>query len=214
MNRVWLLGIAALAGCYTPVTHLDEVVNERQKIEFRETAYDPHTTLDQFLREVFTDEAYAAIKDIPVVTGPLGGGTGLASGTSFWGKLVSLFMFADCARRAVLSENGLTEYGVEGVIHELIHQLDDMTRDGDANFINIDEFRVAYKLCESDTQYHGITRAVEEKNPDGWLSVFGVGDEAERIAYCGQFLWKQAATPDLEFAFRKIYRKFQEKYGK
>lgn len=213
MKHLGLLSLILLVGCYTPVHHLDEIVNDRQKIEFKQTSYDPHTSLDTFLQEVFTEEAYAAIKDIPVVVGPLAGGSGLASGTSFTSKIISFFMFFDCERRIVLSQKGLEEYGIEGVLHELTHQLDDMSRDGDANFIDVQQFLVGYKMCQGDKQHHGIIRAVEEKNPDNWISVFGVGDNAERIAFTSQFMWKQDASADLEYAFRKIYRKFQKKYA-
>jgi len=200
-----------LIGCYSPLIHLDEVTNLRQQTEFKKTNLDPHTSINIFLQSVLTEEAFQAIKDVPVVTGPLFG-TGLASGTSGMSKFISLFMFADCDRRVVLSEIGITEYGVEGALHEVIHHLDDLTRDGDAQFIDVNEFLRGYEACSTHQMYHGIHRFVENRNPDGWLAVFGVGDHAERIAFCGQLFWKQGGPAELDYAFRHIFRKFQEKY--
>jgi len=211
MNFKTLAVLPFLVGCYSPLTTLDEIVNTRQQDEFRKTSLNPHASLRDFLRSILTDEAFEAIKDVPVVTGPLFG-TGLASGTSGTSKFISLFMFADWDRRAVLSEVGVEEYGVEGVLHELIHHLDDLTRDGDANFIDVEEFLRGYEVCATHQTYHGIYRFVENRNPDGWITVFGVGDHAERIAFCGQLFWKQGGPPELEYAFRHIFRKFQEKY--
>jgi hypothetical protein len=206
-----VFSLVLLSGCYSPITQLDEVVNQRQEAEFQKTSLPRNTTLDRFLQELFTDEAYAAVKDIPIVTGPLFG-TGLASGTSVPSMFISTFMFADWDRRAVLSETGIKEYGLEGVIHELLHHLDDMTRDGEANFIDVDEFLAGYQVCAGDMKYHGICRFVENRNPDGWISIFGVGDHAERLAFCGQLFWKQGGPESLEYAFRRIFRKFQQKY--
>lgn len=211
MKYLWLFAIL-LSGCYTPVTQMPDVVNQRQQEEFIRSGVTRTETIDEFLRQILTDEAYQAVKDIPIVTGPLFG-TGLASGTSGSSKFISLFMFADCDRRAVLSEVGLREYGLEGVIHELLHHLDDLTRDGDGDFIDVEEFLTGYEACARSHQYHGIYRFVENKNPDAWLTnMFGVGKHAERIAFCGQLFWKQGGPPELEYAFRKIFRKFRDKY--
>jgi len=190
MNLKYLVAIPLLAGCYSPITQLDEVVNARQEIEFKKTSLEPRNSLDAFFKEIFTDEAYTAIKDIPITTGPLFG-SGLASGTSVTSKFISLFMFADWGRRVVLSKLGIKEYGLEGVLHELIHHLDDLTRDGSGHFIDIAEFMQGYIVCAASPQYYGICRFVENRNPDAWFTVFGVGDEAERIAFCGQLFWKQ-----------------------
>lgn len=211
MNFKTLIVIPLLVGCYSPLTNLDEIVNTRQQAEFTKTSLDPHTSLSLFLQAILTDEAFEAIKDVPVVTGPLFG-SGLASGTSGTSNFISLFMFADWERRAVLSDVGLKEYGIEGVIHELIHHLDDLTRDGDAQFIDVGEFLRGYEACATNQTYHGIYRFVENRNPDGWITAFGVGDHAERIAFCGQLFWKQGGPPELEYAFRRIFRKFREKY--
>lgn len=212
MNHKSLLVLPLLVGCYSPLTNLDEIVNARQQTEFQKTTLDLHASINSFLQSILTDEAFQAVKDMPIVTGPLFG-TGLASGTSGTSKFISLFMFADCDRRVVLSEIGVTEYGVEGVLHELIHHLDDLTRDGDAQFIDINEFLRGYEMCSTHQMYYGICRFVENKNPDGWItSTFGVGDHAERIAFCGQLFWKQGGPAELEYAFRHIFRKFQEKY--
>lgn len=211
MNFKALIALPFLVGCYSPLTNLDEIVNTRQQAEFTKTNLDRCTSIKVFLQTILTDEAFDAIKDVPIVTGPLFG-TGLASGTSGSSKFISLFMFADCERRAVLSEIGVKEYGIEGVIHELIHHLDDLTRDGDAQFIDVEEFLRGYEVCATNQTYHGTYRFVENRNPDGWITAFGVGDHAERIAFCGQLFWKQGGPPELEYAFRRIFRKFREKY--
>lgn len=211
MKYLWLFAIL-LSGCYTPLAQMSDAVNQRQQEEFSRAGVVRTETIDEFLKQIFTDEAYQAIKDIPIVTGPLFG-TGLASGTSGTSKFISLFMFADCERRAVLSDVGLREYGLEGVIHELLHHLDDLTRDGDGDFIDVEEFLTGYEACARSHQYHGIYRFVENRNPDAWLTnTFGVGKHAERIAFCGQLFWKQGGPPELEYAFRKIFRKFRDKY--
>lgn len=167
-------------------------------------------SIDEMLKKVFTDEAYNAIKDIEVVEGPCS--KAYVSGANFWGSLSAFFTGVGFGRKVIIDSD---EFGGDDqltngqmLIHEFIHHLDDMTRDGELDLISIDEFIEGYNSCVGHPQYHGIIGYVESRANKTVTDVFGIGDYAEHIAYCGELISRQGCPDKLGYAFRKILRKY------
>ena len=168
-----------------------------------------HATVDAVLRHYFTDKAYAAVKDIPLIDGP--SMSGYAAGTTFWSNLVSLLSLNGIGRKVIFPKELLRkEWGVEGIVHEYIHHLDDMDRDGEADFINHAEFRKAFIRLEGDFTFAWIAINANRKQaefPWAYHVFFSVGDLSERIAYTGGQMAVRKTGPDYaKRVFRKILR--------
>lgn len=165
-------------------------------------------TVDDVLKWYFTDDAYEAIKDIPVINGPLD--TGYASGVNIWTDIASFLTLNGVGRKVVLHENKLKMHGLKSIIHEYVHHLDDMTRDGTANFIDYDEFFQAYISMSRHRQFGLDTIEIEKLSNRWYTDLFGVGEIAEHIAYTGDFLLRKSYSP-MEHVFRKIFRHCKER---
>lgn len=199
----WCCAIALFStGCSSTIT----------MVEWRESRSGPKEliSIDEMLKKVFTDEAYEAIKDIEVVEGPCS--KAYVSGSNFWGSLSAFVTGVGFGRKVIIDSD---EFGGEDeltngqmLIHEFIHHLDDMTRDGEADFISLDEFVEGYNSCYGHPQYHGVVGYVESRADNFWTNVFGIGEYAEHIAYAGELISRQGCPPKLAHAFRKILRKY------
>jgi hypothetical protein len=195
MIRLLILALLLIfPGCYTPI-----------KIAATEAG---PVNIDSFLRFKFTPEAYEAIKDIPVVQSHLPGfHGGLAAGTNGWSKLASFLMGCGIDRKVVVCEHFLADEDIyRHLIHEYVHHLHDMTLDGEGDWINEEEFRVAYAACAHDTRFAGIVIMVE-RNANNWFTnTFGINDLSEYIAYTGGHCALKNCPLDLRGVFRKIFR--------
>ena len=192
-----LLLLLSLSGCYTTVQQFDE--------EKTHQSLALYGNVDNFLKCNFSPEAYEAIKDIPVVT--TDDKRALAAGTNFWSSVASFFMGCGVDRKVVIGEVFLEiNTASQSLIHEYIHHLHDMTLDGEGNWINEEEFKLAYAACAKDTRYAGIVRMVEENANYFWTDHFGINDIAEHIAYTGAHVAGHNCPADLRRVFRKILR--------
>lgn len=162
------------------------------------------SSLDDIKKHFFTEEAYQAIKDIPLVVGPAI--TGYAAGTTFLSQVASFLTFNGVGRKVILTSDFLN---LEILIHEYIHHLDDMTRDGEANFIDLPAFQAGYQSCYRHPYYHGITIYVESASNQWYTNLFGIGKYSEHIAYTGARIALQRCPDKLAWAFRKILRKYE-----
>ncbi len=202
--KKFILAITLLAGCATPVVDFGYNLN-----------------VDDILREHFTDEAYEAVKDIPVVDGFVMDGGAYAAGVNFWSNFASIVTFNGYGRKVIVDLDLLIANAANSlvpsrifiqryIIHEYIHHLDDMTRDGEADFIDLDEFADGYIDCYGHLRYHGIYRVVEIQAAKYLMDVFGIGDMAEHVAYTGETIAFQGCPESLGYAFRKILRKYED----
>lgn len=206
--RVWVALIVLLCGCSSQIVDLHEYLPERERIE-------RHKTTDSVFKYYFTDEAYAAIKDVPVIEGFTIGGSYVA-GANFWGNLASFATLNGIGRKMIMNKETIQNHGFTSLIHEAIHHLDDMTRDGDADFIDIHEFKTEFdRLEEFYTTGYGIQfypfvvyRAAIIKRADRTVTnLFGLGEHSEEIAYASEYLLKYRNWPqEFKHVFRKIFR--------
>lgn len=194
-----------LSGCRSEITNIDDLRNTR--FDTRSNAH----TVDELLREVFTDEAYAAIKDIPVENAWIK--TAMAGGSSIPSSLYQFVIGNGFGRKILMGDEYMEDkdfIGFSSLVHEYTHHLDDMTRDGEGEFINIDSFVIAYAACYGTSQWHGITLFVESGQSNIITDVFGIGPHSERIAYTAQLIWRMENSPlPLKVAYSRIFRRFE-----
>ncbi len=197
-------------GCSSPLVSLHDYLPPKERVAH-------HETVDTVLKHYFTDEAYEALKDIPVLDGPAIAGS-YVGGANFWGTLVSIISFNGWGRNIIVDPEALKIWGIRSFLHECVHHLDDMTRDGEGDFIDIEEFleefhklETRYVLAQGAGQYHikmypyvGDYAAIC-KHADRFITnVFGIGEHSELIAYAAQYLKKHNNWPS---SYKKVFRK-------
>lgn len=166
-------------------------------------------SVDDFKKECFTDEAYEAIKDIPVLDGFVLSGHGYASGVNAWSNIASLISFNGIGRKVIIKWEPGFDYKPT-LIHEYIHHIDDMTRDGEISLINLDEFIKAYTVMAYDPKYINRINYIEQKSSWWATDLFGVGSISEHIAYSANILWEKGGPDYMKWVFRKIFRKYEK----
>jgi len=202
-NLIIFLFVCLLNGCagYRSVTNLEKYLPEKDlKLVYNQE-------LDSLLQHYFTPEAYSEIKDIPLIDGPAF--TPYAAGVNFWTNLASFITFNGVGRKVIAPWEDIKNiWGFSGIIHEYIHHLDDMDRDGDIEFIDHDEFRNAYMLMSIDQRWKGLMLWAEQQAASFsfWTDTFGVGEMAEHIAYVGQKLAEGEGPAYMKYVFRKILK--------
>lgn len=181
-----------LTGCYTPITHIDG------------------KPIRELIATEFTDEAAKALEDVEIIDGPAF--NGYAAGTNWLSNVASFVSGCGWGRKVILCPDDFLEPDSIGLWnstkHELIHHLDDMTRDGEAEFFNIEEFVEGYQSCYGHPKYHGITLYVENRANHPLVDIIGIGELSEHIAYCGELISRQGCPPKLAYAYRKVLRKY------
>lgn len=154
--------------------------------------------LSSILRRSFAPEAYDLIKDIPLIDGPAF--SGYSAGTSFLSNVVSLLTFNGWGRKVIIPSELIRDvWGIETIIHEYVHQLDDIDRDDDLGLIDKEEFRKAFISLEHDFRYAWIAINANRKagNPSWFYDTFvGVGPLSERIAYVAGQMATTGRGPD------------------
>ena len=164
--------------------------------------------LDSFLRHHFTDMAYEAIKGIPLINGPAI--TPYAAGVNFWSNALSFFTFNGVGRKVIMEKSQLTKHGELFLIHEYMHHLDDMTRDGEGDFIDLIEFEEAYKRMSKDRLWAGVVIYSEKFSNNWWTLNFGIGHMSEPVAYSGSVAAIFGGPEYFVRVFRKIFRRYED----
>jgi len=189
------------------ITHL------RGYLPIKEAKLAHHKTVDSVLRHYFTDEAYAAIKDIPTINGPAY--SGYAAGTSVLSSIASFLTFNGVGRKVIIPTRLLGSWGVSGLIHEYAHHLDDMDRDGELEMIDHNEFLGAFLKLQMDTKYAWLAINADSKagNPSWFYdTIVGVGYLSERIAYVADQMVSKGKGPDYMWkVFRKMFKRPKKK---
>lgn len=180
-----------------------EISNLAEYLPKKELSAPHHKTVDSVLKHYFTPKAYVAIKDIPLIDGPAF--SGYAAGVNVWANLASIVSFNGYGRKVVFPSDDLKQHGVEGLIHEYVHHIDDMCRDGELKLLDLDEFRWAYSLMAHDMHYAGIARYTEKRANSDWTKIFGVGEIAEHVAYVAGYVATHDAPHYMKWAFRHVF---------
>lgn len=229
MRHLAILIVLLFSGCNSQITNIGPLLpKEDMPVDFitpqgeRKIFRDYNRTIDSFLRYHFTDKAYSVLKDIPVIDGicykPYAGGV------NFWSNLISLICFNGIGRKIIIEKEMIKTFGEDGLKHEFVHQLDDMDRDGEGEWIDHDEFRKAYdklsgdyKLLKTDNNKHikiykyaSVINYIEKQSNDWITNTFGIGDMSEHIAYSTRFLFSGAAPDYFKRVFRKIFRELED----
>ncbi len=196
-----ILLLILLCGCGMEITELKPLLPVRQRIS-------AHETVDSFKKHHFTAKAYKALEDIPLVDGLCA--TPYVAGVNGWTNLISFFAGTGVGRKVVVRPWMITKHGGTKVLfHEYLHQLDDITRDGEGDFIDLKEFREAYKRLAKDMQYAGIVHYAESYSYNWWSLTFGIGEMSEHIAYSGSVAYMNGAPDYFKRVFRRVFRKWE-----
>lgn len=212
--RFLLLFILLISGCATPI----------ETITYKQNRQIYTKSIEDIKKEVFTAEAYEFIKDIPFNDGPLLGGVALAGGSTFLSRVYTTLMLCGWDDQILFNGDWLenkqkmlnkepdndSELVIMQVIHEYTHYLDAATRNGEANFIDVDEFKEAYFRVINDNRYHGIYRFTEARSNGTFERWFGVGDHAEHLAWVSGVIGARSGPPYLTRVYRKILKKYEE----
>lgn len=200
----FLILLLILIGC----SGTRQITNLYDKLPKKEAARKEYKTVDSFLKHTFTDAAYEKLKDIPLIDGPAY--TAYVSGVNIWSNIASFFTFNGVGRKVIIPKDKIKKWGIKGLIHEYLHHLDDMTRDGEGNFINYDEFKKAYVRMSRDTFYAGIVIYTERQADRFFTNVFGIGHMSEHIAYSASHVYLHGGPDYFKKVFRKIFRKWEQ----
>jgi len=200
----WLALLVVLSGC----AGSRGITDLRELLPPIEAASEHHRTVDSVLRYYFTKAAYGAIKDIPLIDGPAI--SGYAAGTTFLSNVASLITLNGWGRKVIISKELLGKWGVGAIIHEYVHHLDDMTRDGELDLIDLEAFRKAFLRLETDFKHAWIAinanRAVNSY-PIFYDTFLSIGPLSERLAYTAdQMAVKNKGPAYMKRALGRILR--------
>lgn len=199
--RVLILLLILLSGCAC-----SEITDISPYLKVGDIKTINGCSVDDVKRHFFTDEAYELIKDIPLKLYPdfL---SPHAGGTTALSTLVGVLSLNGPGRQVYIPEKALKdEKTLTHIIHEYIHQIDDIGRDGGPELIKLDEFQEGYASCYGHQQFHGIVMMTERYANFWFTDWFGIGDYAEHVAYVGACIATQACTHKLRWAFRKVLK--------
>ena len=155
-------------------------------------------SIEKFREQVFTPEAAKALEKVSIFVGPLGfskPNAGFAAGTSNWSYIPLMFLLGT-TERSIIFENLPTR---ELLRHEYIHHLDDMTRDGEADFIRSEEFRAA-------KAYHPHLHYLLKSSRTWVTDTFGIGESSEEIAWLGEKHSRIKAFSKMPHVYRKVFK--------
>jgi len=169
------------------------------------SAFADYKNLDAILRHHFTPEAKETLRDIPVIRMPTP--EPYVAGVNVWSNLISLLGFHGWGRKVILPLDEIYRpTALRALIHEYIHQLDDMDRDGISEWINHENFASALKRMQADEKYSKRTTELLSF-ADRWVTnAFGIGENSEAIAYVGSWLVLEGGPDYMWEVFKKILK--------
>jgi len=176
-----------ISGCYTTVTELKT---------------EPPAKIAKILNHHLLPDAYSAIECIPTVEGY---DRTFVSGVNIWSNLGAFFTLNGWGRKVITNDH----LSIGTLIHEYVHHLDDLDRDGFIDLIDHDEFEVALQKLSLDKKYRDMYEDIVWKS-DRWVTNwFGIGDLSEEIAYTAEWLvYIRPHGPDYMWnVFRKVLKR-------
>jgi hypothetical protein len=203
MRYLFFVLIILLTSCSSPIENIGQYLPGK-----------PELTRDEFLKKYFTPEAYNVLRDIEIIDGPCF--APYAAGTSIWSTIASFISFNGVGRKIICHSNMIKNIGIPGLLHEYIHHLDDMTRDGDGDWISVVEFSDAYKRLATETEiipntnivvykYAYDIQYIEHIANDWFTDLFGIGPMSEHIGWSMKFLFSGRAPDYFKWVFRKVF---------
>ena len=206
MYRVLLLLFLLLSGCTSTRTYnsLDFLPNNNDLRNFSSIAGMHSSVLSHFL----TPRAEQAVSHIPVIDGLMI--QPFVVGVNVWSSFGGIITFNGCSRKIVISKWYLSSRDSPGtILHEYIHQLDDLDRDGQGEWIDHTEFVTAIHRALQDKTYR--QDILEHMiSSDSWITnAFGIGPCSELIAYVGTWVARGNGPEYLRRVYRRILKNCQ-----
>jgi hypothetical protein len=162
------------------------------------------------LSAYFTPPALLAAQQIPTIDGLMI--DPFVVGVNGWSSLAGILLFNGCGRKVVISRDYLHQRGgIRTILHEYIHHLDDMDRDGGANWIDHREFALAFHRLMQDSSYEDDIEDYLDISDAFITNAFGVGPMSELIAYIGSWVAQGNGPAYMRRVFRKILLNCAEK---
>lgn len=193
--RYLLLLLVLVTGCTTTINEIPNQPCDSVLSNFK--------SVDDVIKLHLTPAAYAAVRGIPVVRGRTF--APFVSGVNFWSNLGSFVLFNGIGRKIIVDSDDLRGgRGLKTIIHEYIHHIDDMDRDGLHDLIDHREFIVAFFRMKNDPEYSGDAKSISRRADAFITNVFGIGPYSEEIAYTAGRLVMNGGPPYMWYVFRKI----------
>lgn len=193
--RALILLLLLTAGCASPFNDL----KGRMKPEYDKGPQ----TIEAVIETYFQPGVHDVLKSIPCVDGFTMGGSYVV-GVNFWSTMAGILTGSGYSRKVVTSKKALWNWGQEEIIHEYLHHLDDLSRDGDGDYINYWEFQTAYIRLALDPKWAGYAIYAAQRADSAFTDFFGIGYLSEHIAYLGARLAVSGKGPDYIW---KVYEK-------
>ncbi len=199
------LALVLTAGCST---HFRQVTLAGAYLPSVDRGVAHHNSIDSIKSRYFTKDAYQAIKGIPTVVGITD--TVYAAGSTRLSHLASFLTFNGVGRKVVITRSRLQNWGVGLLVHEYVHHLDNLDREGSGEFVDHEEFAKAYRRLMSDPKFVPLAREVRRcvKAYSWFFNRFlGIGPMSEEMAYVAAEMISEGVGPDYMWhALRKMLK--------
>jgi len=150
--------------------------------------------VSRILQDQLTPNAFETIKNINIYEGLHV--NSYVVGVNFWADLISFITFNGIGRKIITSK-GTISCGIDAVtiiIHEYVHHLDDMDRDGEIEIINQLNFLHAFLKMSRTPELKEDAKIISNKASAFITDTFGIGPLSELIAYTADWIIR---NPDL-----------------
>lgn len=161
-------------GCNT--IQIEDIFYRNHKIEIAD-----------IIERHFTPEAAHAISDIKIYEGFHF--HSYVAGVNFWSDFAAFITFNGIGRKIISSQGTLVSGDLEAtVIHEYVHQIDDLDRDGEVEVVDHQGFWRAFLEMRRDPSLRAVTDSILDKADRFITNVFGIGPASEIIAYTSSWV--------------------------
>jgi len=164
-----------------------------------------YTSINDVQQKHFVPNAYQAIRSIPTIDGHTWFGKPFVSGVNFWSSFSSVLLFNGYGLKVIIPHERLySSSGLETIIHEYVHHLDYMDRQGLGEFIDHAEFTEALERMLRSPFYDEVAEDVLDSSDRFVTNVFGIGSLSEEIAYMADKLVTEGGPQYMWHVFRNI----------
>jgi len=202
-----LIMLLSLSGCTSTRTYnsLAFLPEDHKLSRFSSISAGVGQVGSSVLGAYFTPAAHKAVKDIPVIDGLMF--RPFVVGVNFWSSLGGVLLFNGCERKVVISRRFLLNSSdPETILHEYIHHLDDLDRDGEGEWIDHREFVLAFHRLMQDEIWGNEARRKLKRSDSFITNTFGVGPMSELIAYIGTWVAGNWGPAYMKRVYREILK--------